>query len=125
MKQYDIYSGEETVGQAYVDREGLYYRIHCRCILASGVMHRVVVCCGEAEENLGILVPEGDRYMLTKRIPIKRLGSGEFRFYAMPKRQKTCGTFVSVYPDEPFAYIRQLENSCLARMNGRLGIILR
>jgi hypothetical protein len=124
LYQYDIYLGAENIGQAQVSEEGLYYCFHCICTLQAGIMYRVIVRCGGHHENLGILVPEGGQYTLTKKIPVKRLASREFQFHVMPKHQETRGKFIAVYPEEPFGYIRKLENAYLKRVNGSLGVVI-
>ena len=124
MDEYEICLGKETVGRAYVSREGLYYCFRCSCELRSEIISRVTVSCGGHHENLGILVPVGNRYELNKRIPIKRLGKGKFQFQISPKHQKIHEKFISVYPEEPFRYIQRLQNACLHRRDGLVGVII-
>lgn len=124
MSEYEIHMGKEQVGQAWVRKEGLYYCIRCRCELESDIICRVVVSSGGHHESLGILVPEGKWYMLTKRIPIKRLGNGRLEFQVIPRCHKRQNTFLCVYPDEPFRYIRQLQNAYLEQRSGNLGIVI-
>lgn len=124
MQEYQICLGKETVGRAYVHQEGLYHCFQCRCDLKTDIICRVHVCCGDREENLGILVPEGGHYTLRKNIPIKRLGQGEFRFQLIPKVRQTRGKFAPVYPEEPFRYIRSLQNAYLTYQKGLIGVII-
>ena len=124
MSEYDIYMGKEQIGQAWVHKEGLYYSFRCRCEVKSDIICKVVVSCDGHHESLGILVPEGKWYTLTKRIPIKRLGNGKPEFQVIPRCQKRQGTFICVYPDEPFRYIRQLQNAYLQRRGGENGIVI-
>ena len=124
MNEYKIYMGKEQVGQAWVYKEGLYYTFRCRCELESDIICRVLVSCGDHQVNLGVLVPEGKWYMLTKRIPIKLLGVGLFEFRILPRCQKHQDTFLCVYPEEPFRYIRQLQSAYLERRAGELGIVV-
>lgn len=124
MDQYEICLGKEVVGHAYVSRQGLYYCFRCSCELQSEIICRVTVSCGGHHENLGILVPEGNRYKLTKKIPVKRLGQGIFQFQITPKHQKTYGKYISVYPEEPFRYIQKLQNAYLQHRGGSTGIVI-
>ncbi|MBE6924023.1 MAG: hypothetical protein E7466_02120, partial [Ruminococcaceae bacterium] len=89
--EYDIRMGRDVIGKVNVERQGLYYHFSCRCRLSGTVIYRVVVTGGGHSENLGVLVPVGDVFGLEKKIPVKRLGEGAFRFQAMPKHQKAPG----------------------------------
>lgn len=121
---YDILMGKEPVGQARVTRQGLYYRFDCRCRLSGEVICRVTVCVGGHHENLGILVPNGDAFTLCKKLPVKGLGTGFPEFRALPRHHKTQGTFVAVYPEEPFQYLTRLQNAYLEVRNAQQGIVL-
>lgn len=124
MDEYKICFGKETVGRAYVHKEGLYYCFRCSCELRSEIICRVTVSCGGHHENLGILIPVGDRYVLSKRIPVKRLGNGIFQFHVIPKHQELEDKFISVYPEEPFQYIQRLQNAYLKYHSGGIGIVI-
>lgn len=119
---YQISLGKESVGQATVERHGLYYRFHCVCQLHSEVMCRVTVSCGGTSESLGILVPMGKDYVLTKKLPIKLFPSGRPEFWITPRHTQMQGIYVDVYPEEPFRYIAKLEKAYLDRRTGRPGI---
>lgn len=122
---YLVYLGKEAAGKVQVLREGLYYRFVCRCSLTGDVVCRLVVRCGETQENLGVVVPLEQGFGLDKRIPAKRLGEGKMSFFLMPKHDAVSGRFVPIYPEEPFAYIARLKDAFLARQNGQVGIVMR
>ena len=119
---YTVWLGKEPVGQAAVERDGLYYCFHCRCRLESEVMYRVTVSCGGINESLGILIPVGREYGLTKKIPMKNLPSGIPEFWITPKLPRRKEIFVDIYPEEPFRYIAKLERAYLEKRRGSLGI---
>ena len=123
-KEYDLFSGGEKIGAVLVQRQGLYYRICCRCQLTGAVRYKLMVSCGERTEDLGLCVPHEDRFGVDTRIPIKRLGEGPLSFLLMPRHSKLEGRFIPVSPDEPFGYIRRLENAHLARRDGAIGVVL-
>ena len=125
MGTYPILRGGETIGQACVERKGLYYYFSCRCKLSGEVIYRLTVSCGEITENLGVPVPEGEDFVLMTRIPASRLGQGEMTLRAVPKHGKPEGKFIPIAPDEPFAYLRQLEKAVFEKRNGQMGIILK
>lgn len=121
---YEICFGQDKAGKVQVLREGLYYRFICRCRLTGDVVCRLAVRCGDAQENLGVVVPVGDGFGLDKKIPVKRLGEGKMEFFLCPKHDQVMGKFVPICPEEPFAYISRLKTSFLVRQNGQVGILI-
>ena len=128
---YAVRFGNQDVGKVQVKREGLYYRFFCRCRLSGEVVCRLFVVCGEKEESLGVVVPAEDGFGLDKKIPAKRLGDGPMQFYLATKgggirvESQVPGTFIPIYPEEPFAYIARLKEAFFVRQNGQAGIILK
>ena len=110
--------GKDAIGKAYVDKLGLYYRVRCRCVISSDLIHRLIVRCGDTQENLGVLIPVGHEFGLDTKIAAKRLSRGELHFTVQPKRDE-MKELVPLSPEEPFAYIRRLKECYLVRMNGR------
>ena len=123
--QYEIMLGDKAVGKAEVYREGLYYRIRCRCELSGETVCRVAVRCGDRTESLGILVPEGRKFGLQTRIPVKKIGEGPLSFAAVPKHGPVEGRFVPLSPEEPFRYISKLKDAYLERRNGTIGVVIK
>lgn len=121
---YEIEMGGESVGQARVERQGLYYRFSCRCRISGEVICRVTVSCNGRTENLGVLVPMGREFGLEKKVAVKKLGRGAFRFRVGPKHSAQMSGFTPVYPEEPFAYISRLQEAFLAVQNGQVGVVL-
>ena len=121
---YEIMLGGESVGQAVVRRQGLYYRLSCRCDLSGEVIYRITVTCGGKSESLGIPVPKNGEFYLDTRLAASRLGEGEPKFAAVPRRPDLGGMFVPISPEEPFRYLHRLENAFLARKDGQLGIVI-
>ena len=113
MEQYDLILAGQKLGQVTVDRQGLYLHIRCVCSLESDIMYHLLCRGQDAEEDLGLLVPQGDRFMLEKRIPGKRLGQGSLSFRLKPRHEPLQGRFVPIRADEPFAYLRFLQESFL------------
>lgn len=120
---YELKFGGQAVGKVQVTREGLYYRFCCRCRLTGDVISKVVLLCGGQQENLGILVPEGEGFLLNTRLAIKRLRQGSPAFVVMPHRPGG-ERFVPIKPEEPFSYIARLQNAYLANRCGVWGIVL-
>lgn len=121
---YQILLGKESVGEVRVTRQGLYYCFHCCCDLSGEVMCRLTVTCGGETHSLGVPVPEGDVFVLRARLPAKRLGEGQPVFRVVPKYKQLSGTFVPIFPEEPFRYLSRLHNAVLERRGEQLGILL-
>lgn len=121
---YDICLGIEPVGEAVVEKVGLYYRFSCRCRLRGATMQRIMVACGEKKVDLGICVPMGEQFGVDKKVPCKQLGEGKPEFFLTPRPQTHGGKFVPVYPEEPFAYMSRLKDAFLEIRNGQMGIVL-
>ena len=62
---------------------------------------------------------------LDTRLPVKRLGEGEMAFTLVPKHEVPEGTFVPIYPEEPFAYIERLKEGFLAKKGEQVGVVLK
>ena len=122
--EYAIKLGEKNVGQARMEREGLYYRISCRCSLQEKGVYRILVSCGSKQENLGICVPVAEGFGIDTKIPVKRLGEGKPEFQLLPRQEQPKGIFAPVYPEEPFSYMARLKGAYLARQADRLGIVI-
>lgn len=119
---YFIRSGDEIIGRVMVQRQGLYYRICCKSKLTGAVRYKLVVSCGDNTVDLGICIPLEDGFGMNTRIPVKRLGEGTLIFQFVPKHTELQTQFVPVFPEEPFGYIRQLQNAHLAKQDGHVGI---
>ena len=121
---YEIYLGAEPVGEAVVEKAGLYYRFSCRCRLRGATMQRVMVACAEKKVDLGICVPIGELFGLDKKVPCKQLGEGKPEFFLTPRPGRSGGRFVPVYPEEPFSYMSKLKGAFLEIRNGQQGIVI-
>lgn len=122
--EYEIMLGGQAIGKATVRRQGLYYEFDCQCVLSGEGMFCISVFCHTNREDLGVLVPEGGRFVLRTRLPVKRLGEGTLCFEAVPKRPKPVGKFIPLSPEEPFRYLQRLENAYLQVRNGQPGIVI-
>lgn len=121
---YDIMLGTQSIGKAQVEKEGLYYRISCRCRLSGEIPYKVYASCCDKTEDLGLLVPQSGAFVLTTRLPVKRLGEGQLEFRAVPRTPKLAGEFVPISADEPFSYLSRLENAYMQIRDGQIGVVI-
>lgn len=122
--QFQILANGNPIGTAAVVRRGLYYEIHCICHLTNADTYRVSAACGNRKIDLGICVPMDGGFGIRTRIPVKRLGEGEFCFSAARRNDKPEEQFVPVETGRPFIFLSQLKNARLAVRNGKTGILL-
>ena len=113
---YDIYFGGDVMGKAYIKQEGLYYYFQCWCQLPSASIHCVILQSGEKEYNLGVCVPDGDKFQTNKRIPIKQFKNEDFKFY-LKSKQVDKKSVVTVDPEKPFEHLQELDNAQLDLSN--------
>lgn len=119
---YSVTLSETPVGKVIVRQQGLYYHFSCRCDLPGDIVYRLMVICGAVRENLGILVPEKESFVINTKVPVKRIGEGNMRFILVSLREQHQSTFIPISPEEPFAYIARLKQSFLTIQNGQPGI---
>ncbi len=121
---YGLEFGQEAVGQVRVERQGLYYIIDCKCSQFTDQMYDLIVAWGEHRCRLGLLAPLGSGLALHKKLPVKEAGQGRPVFGLRPRHQAIPEGFIPLHPQEPFAYLRRLENAYLTACNGALGVVL-
>lgn len=124
---YAVWFGSQQAGKVQVQRQGLYYRFICRCSLTGDVVCRLMVTCGDKQENLGVVVPMDGGFGLDTRLAVKKIGEGKMDFLLVPKHEtaKAAGKFVPIYPEEPFTYIARLKEAFFIRQNGQAGVIIK
>lgn len=122
---HTIWLSQEPVGTVTIERHGLYYWFYCQCQLSTEVICRVMVGCGGKVENLGILIPVGKQFCLTKKLPIKEFVTGVPEFWITPRHFSHKEIAVDIYPEEPFHYITKLENAYLQTKQGKAVIVIK
>lgn len=120
---YEVTLNNTVAGKVQLDREGLYYKIQCRCVVPSDVVYRLQAIWDQGRENIGVVVPDGDGFALNRRIPVKNLPDGAV-FQLSSSVDERKGKFVPISPEEPFSYIDQLQNAFLEIQDGTIGIRL-
>lgn len=118
-----IYLGQ-TMGQAVVKRQGLYWQMDCRCHITGQGMHHLVLTIGQTSRSLGTLVPENGGFVLRTKVAVKHLPEGAPSFRALAKHPPMTGIFVPLSPEEPFCYLSRLEEGFLQRRGETVGFFL-
>ena len=123
-KHYTIYMYSQPVGTATVQKEGLYFSFTCICQIRRSGIYRVSIHAEDHSENLGVLIPEGNAYILTARLPQKRFITDNFSFQVIDAQKITSGICIPLASDKPFSYISKLRESNLVIIDGQLCIRL-
>lgn len=119
---YEVFLGNSPAGKVQIIRQGLYYRIICRCRISGAVVHKLYAVCGRRKEDLGIVVPVEGGFGTELRVPVKRFGEAVFSFHLRPKQEYMEGSFAPIFPEEPFSYIARLKESFLEHRDNQIGI---
>ena len=119
---YEVYFGREAAGKVQLLRQGLYYRVICRCKIPTDNVCRLYAVMGDKRENIGVLIPDGEGLLLDRKIPAKRFSDTVVQFAVSSGAGSKEGKFVPICPEEPFLYIDRLKNAFLASEHGKIGI---
>lgn len=115
LQNYDVTYDGQTVGRVELEREGLYYRLSCRCRVNDRGIHRLYA----AGERIGVLIPDGGELVLETKVAAKRLKEGG-GFSLEEKRE----TFIPIHPGEAFGHLGKLRLAKLAFREGEPGLFL-
>lgn len=121
-RDYEVTLGGKRVGKLQLERQGLYYRVICRCNLSGEVMYRLEASGERGRTNLGILIPCESGFGLETRFPVSRIGVEKLDFTLQPKHDALGNRkFVPISPEEPFAYLSRLKDAFLEIQQGQMG----
>lgn len=123
--KFEIYMGAHCIGWANIEREGLYYRVCCRCSIKEKSFFRVVATCANGKHPLGILVPTASGFTLTARIPIRKVDLNTVCFSVEP--QDSCERIIRIpiSSDMVLPWLSQLEYTRLHDQNGLKMLIMK
>ena len=121
---HELTIGSRQVGKVQLVKEGLYYLVICHAELYGTILYRLVAVTRGRRENIGILGPAEDGWVLKKRIPCKYLDSEDLNFLLIPSHEPMEGKFVPISPEEPFSYLENLKDLYLDRQQSRIGVIV-
>jgi len=112
---YEVTHNGQVVGRVDVSREGLYYRILCRCKMDGNDIHRLYA----DGEKIGVLIPENGDLVLNTKIAVKRLKPG-----CAFSLDENMGMFIPICPGKPFAHLDKLRQGKLTFREGEPGLFL-
>ena len=112
---YAVTLDGQTVGTVELKREGLYYRILCRCRVADNRVHRLYA----DGEKIGVPVPKNGVLILETKVAASRLKSG-----CAFSLDENRGQFIPIRPGEAFSHLDKLHMGRLAFRDGDPGLLL-
>lgn len=105
----EIFYNGKSVGRMQFDREGLYYRLSCRCNCRLEEAYRVFAVCNGEKIALGLCVPDGDLFTMHCHIPATRLPGTVERCELWP--HKSENGYIRLDAQKPFPCIPLLEKA--------------
>lgn len=121
---YEVIRGNTVVGEIRLMEQGLYCKMKCNCTFHLPGIYRLHLECLGIDRNLGVLIPDGNRYSLETAIPTKYIDYDHPTFYISGMDQTSEDKIVSVDSDMPFSYIRNLEKARFVYRNGKAKIYI-
>lgn len=124
LDKFDVTYHGNIVGSVCTTREGLYTRFQCTCHLPDNEIYRLLMTCGEGEQDLGVLIPDGQQFAVNKRLQNKYITNKEMAFQIIPSSRQNNEKVFSISSDKPFDHIPMLEYARLSKQNGSYQIMI-
>lgn len=116
-----ILIGSDSVGFADITKNGLYYVFRCQCDVPAGKIYRIWLSDDFHQEKLGVPIPVGTQYTLTRRIPVSHLCGNDFQLRLIQDQQE-LPVFYSMQSDS--FPLNELENLRFCIRNGVPGAVI-
>lgn len=121
LQEFPIVYHDNNCGRAKVWKDGLYYRISCRCRYSSG-LYQILVTGEQGTVNLGTCVLSGNEIGLDTRIAIKRLAA--IKTFRLNEKYQEEQKWVPITQNTPIK-LSILGKSNLFQKNGALGFTVK
>lgn len=119
MAEYEITFQSRRIGTVLMERQGLYYRFSCKCVLPDEQIHSVWVLWGGGNRKLGVCIPKGDGFCLDTKVPIKYIPNSKLEFV-----MDHNDDFYPIDAKEEFCHMDKLAGAHFAIQNGRPGLVI-
>ena len=120
MDGYKLYREQNLVGEVEMNREGLYYRICCRCKPTKEIL-RLIHRGSGGELLIGVCGPASWGFGIERWVPIKALGNGPHCFY-LAEPQDVPVKFYALNHQIPLQLQDKLEQCRFAVRDGVPGL---
>ena len=120
--RYPITWNGKTIGQVQILLKGLYCHFYGECSYNETAVCRLMMRCDAWVEKLGIMVPEGNLFVLKKQIPAKKIPDEKLEFFILSELEgQEAGIFVPISSEEPFEYLTNMKNAVFENRDGVIG----
>ena len=125
MDKIEIYFGVNCVGWASLEKEGLYYRISCKCNMTEKSIFRVIMASANGRYPIGVLLPAAPGFALSARIPVKKVDLNTLHFMVEPLDSDEGCIRIPISADLELPWLQQLENARLHYHNGSKILVIK
>ena len=106
LQNYIIkYDGKEA-GQMQVQKVGLYYQLQCCCSFPRKDFYRIIIKHSTGSIDLGICVPEGDKYYIRTKIAANLITGDDWQPCAVDSQNKAGS--IEITENASFRYLSRL-----------------
>ena len=115
--ELEIFHEQMCVGSANVARDGLYWNIDARCEVFGSDVYRLWVHTSQCSVRLGVLMPSGKEFRLTKRIPVSAVSIDKQCVISTDEMTmpRFCGTVGQYSPKDAYLFERDGKRTlCIA-----------
>lgn len=123
LRVYDLLLGKKKVGTASVERCGLYIEILCRCQFQEKDIYKILLTGTSGSINLGTCIPAESGFVLKRKIPLKKVGEGEYQFSVINPQGHNASLRIPVRTNAMFDGISKLRNARLVRTENGFEIL--
>ena len=120
---FPVYYGEKECGSAVLEKQGLYYRISCKCKIPVCTPCRIELSADGKKIDLGTCIKDGNTYILNTKIPVKHLLGKDLSFTMDSGALKDHTSYYPVSEDAPIPHLNRLEKARLVHMGEGVGIV--
>ena len=120
VKVYPITFEGRKVGEAKVERLGMFLLIRCECDAGLQGNCSIKACCGGKEVELGRCFPCNSGFRLERRMSVKYFLDTDLSFHILRENEEK---FIPLYTDKPFESLSQLSLAHFAVRHGQSGLV--
>lgn len=120
---FAVFNNDIVCGKASMEKQGLYYRILCKCEIQTDFPCKIELHSSDAVINLGTCVKVGDSYCIDTKIPCKYIRGDKPEFYIVSKKHAQSSSFIPIHEDMPFPHLRRLDKARICHQEGQIGVV--
>ncbi len=120
---FPVYYEDRLCGKANMERQGLYYRIICKCKIPTVAPCKIQIRTDGRNINLGTCIKSGDLFTIDTKIPCKYIQETSIKFYILPKEPEGTLGFVPIGEDVPFPHLHKLDKARMRYCSKQVGVI--